>query len=181
MTFDRAWRTFVDEERSRHAPAELETRVRHAIANRPPQRSRRPQRALAGLALAASLGIAAAWSIAYSKRDQQAITPSLQAGHPPPLALYAASASSEKPRTATPALPRPNRGGLGHAHTPLLRASNGTSSEALQLVRVRMPRQVLATWGLILTDPEAAGVVQVDVLIGEDGVPRDIRKVWFEP
>jgi hypothetical protein len=44
-----------------------------------------------------------------------------------------------------------------------------------------MPRQALATWGLILTDPEAAGVVQVDLLIGEDGVPRDIRKVWFEP
>jgi hypothetical protein len=61
-------------------------------------------------------------------------------------------------------------------------ASNPASSpEALQLVRLRLPRQALATLGLLLTDPESAGFVQVDVLVGEDGLPRNIRKVWFEP
>lgn len=181
MTFDRAWRTFTDEEARRHAPAELETRVWHALAARPPQRSRRPRRAVAGLALAASLGVAAAWSIARSESTPAAIAPNLQAGAPPPMVSYAPSVSSEEPRLTTQDRPGSSTAGHGNARVPMLRASNGTASEALQLVRLRMPRQALATWGLILVDPDATGIVHVDVLIGEDGLPRDIRKVWFEP
>jgi hypothetical protein len=36
-------------------------------------------------------------------------------------------------------------------------------------------------FGLVLIGPDATGVVDVDVLVGEDGLPRDIRRVWFEP
>jgi hypothetical protein len=179
MTFDRAWRTFVEEELQRHAPAELETRVQRAVATRPPRRLRRPRHAIEGLALAASI-VAAAWSITRSENGPTAVAPNLLAGHRLPLVSYAASVSSDAPRIAA-STPAARKARLSHAHAPVLRASNGTTQEALQLVRLRMPRQALATLGVILIDPEAAGVVHVDVLIGEDGLPRDIRKVWFEP
>ena len=49
--------------------------------------------------------------------------------------------------------------------------------EALQLIRLRLPREALQTLGIVLLEPDAGGSVDVDVLIGEDGLARDIRKV----
>jgi hypothetical protein len=63
----------------------------------------------------------------------------------------------------------------------LVSAAAPAAGEPLQLVRLRVPRQALAMFGLVLIDPDAAGLVDVDVLVGEDGLPRDIRGVWFEP
>ncbi len=50
-------------------------------------------------------------------------------------------------------------------------------TESLQIVRVRMPRQQLRAFGVALVDPEVAGDVEVDVLVGDDGVPRSIQGV----
>jgi hypothetical protein len=50
-------------------------------------------------------------------------------------------------------------------------------NESLQIVRVRMPRSALPALGIALVEPEAAGLVDVDVLVGGDGLPRDIRRV----
>jgi hypothetical protein len=50
-------------------------------------------------------------------------------------------------------------------------------SESLQLVRVRMPRGALRAFGIPLVDPDAAAEVEVDVIVGEDGFPRSIRRV----
>ena len=50
-------------------------------------------------------------------------------------------------------------------------------TEPLQIVRVRMPRAALRTLGVALVEPEAEGLVDVDVLVGGDGLPRDIRRV----
>lgn len=49
--------------------------------------------------------------------------------------------------------------------------------EPLQMVRLRLPRGALQAFGLALLEPDAGGMVDVDVLVGEDGLPRDIRKV----
>jgi len=49
--------------------------------------------------------------------------------------------------------------------------------EPLQMVRLRLPREALQALGLVLLEPHAGGVVDVDVLVGEDGLPRDIRQV----
>jgi hypothetical protein len=49
--------------------------------------------------------------------------------------------------------------------------------EPLQMVRLRLPREALQALGLALLEPDAGGMVDVDVLVGEDGLPRDIRKV----
>ena len=49
--------------------------------------------------------------------------------------------------------------------------------EALQVVRLRVPREALEPLGLVLFEPGAQGIVDVDLLVGEDGLPRDIRSV----
>jgi hypothetical protein len=50
-------------------------------------------------------------------------------------------------------------------------------TESLQLVRLRLPREVLQALGVVFLEPELQTVVDVDVLVGEDGLPRDIRQV----
>lgn len=50
-------------------------------------------------------------------------------------------------------------------------------TEPLQLVRLRVPREALQGLGVPLLEPDAAGMVDLDVLIGSDGLPRNIRRV----
>jgi hypothetical protein len=50
-------------------------------------------------------------------------------------------------------------------------------TETLQLVRVRMPRRALAALGFVVGGPDADGLVEVDVVVGEDGLSRDVRRV----
>ena len=59
----------------------------------------------------------------------------------------------------------------------VLDAMNTPQGESLQLVRLRIPREALQALGVPLFEPEARGLVDVDVLIGEDGLPRDVRRV----
>jgi hypothetical protein len=48
---------------------------------------------------------------------------------------------------------------------------------ATSIVRVRMPRAALATLGIPIADPDASGLVDVELLVGEDGFARTIRRV----
>lgn len=50
-------------------------------------------------------------------------------------------------------------------------------TELLQLVRLRLPRESLRGLGIALLEPDAQALIDVDVLIGEDGLPREIRQV----
>lgn len=50
-------------------------------------------------------------------------------------------------------------------------------TESLQLVRIRMPRTELRALGIALIEPDASGLVDVDVLVADDGLPRDIRRI----
>jgi hypothetical protein len=47
---------------------------------------------------------------------------------------------------------------------------------ALTVMRVRMSRSAFASLGFPLADPDAAGLVDVEVIVGEDGVARSIRR-----
>jgi hypothetical protein len=51
-------------------------------------------------------------------------------------------------------------------------------SSSLHVVRVRMARAALATLGMPV-DPTAEGLVDVEMLVGDDGVARSIRKATF--
>lgn len=58
-----------------------------------------------------------------------------------------------------------------------LMTSPPLETESLQLVRVRMPRGALRAFGIALVEPDATAEVEVDVIVGEDGFPRSIRRV----
>jgi hypothetical protein len=49
-------------------------------------------------------------------------------------------------------------------------------SAPLSVMRVRMPRSAFATLGLPIVNPNAEGFVDVEVLVGEDGIARAIRR-----
>jgi hypothetical protein len=53
------------------------------------------------------------------------------------------------------------------------------SDTALHVVRVRMATMALATLGMPLADPDAQGLVDVEILVGDDGVARSIRNATF--
>jgi hypothetical protein len=65
------------------------------------------------------------------------------------------------------------------AATPLvaLTGEPALAAEPLQLVRLRVPRTSLRAFGVALIDPDASGLVDVDLIVGSDGLPRDIRRV----
>src|SRR5262245_5445316 len=58
-----------------------------------------------------------------------------------------------------------------------LTADPAFETESLQIVRLRMPRASLAVFGFALFEPEASVLVDVDVVVGDDGLPRDIRRI----
>jgi hypothetical protein len=72
---------------------------------------------------------------------------------------------------AEPGVTEPTAG--GYVLSPELFPPDG----ALNLVRVRLPRSALAQLGLPVADPTASGLVDVDMVIGEDGVARSINSV----
>jgi hypothetical protein len=50
---------------------------------------------------------------------------------------------------------------------------------ALHLVRVRMSSMALATLGMPIVNPDADGLVDVEMLVGDDGVTQSIRRASF--
>jgi hypothetical protein len=58
-----------------------------------------------------------------------------------------------------------------------LTADPAFDTESLQIVRLRVPRTSLEVFGVALLEPEASVLVDVDVVVGDDGLPRDIRRI----
>jgi hypothetical protein len=46
----------------------------------------------------------------------------------------------------------------------------------LTMMRVRMPRSAFSRLGVPIANPDGDGMVDVEVLVGEDGVARSIRR-----
>lgn len=56
-------------------------------------------------------------------------------------------------------------------------AQSGVPLESAVVIRVRMGRSQLSSFGLPALSGMSAGTVQADLLVGQDGVPRAIRLV----
>ena len=55
-----------------------------------------------------------------------------------------------------------------------------SDATALHVVRVRMARGALAaTLGMPMIDPDAQELVEVEMLVGDDGIARSIRNATF--
>jgi hypothetical protein len=179
--FDEAWRAYADMEHAVHAPPHLEARVltavKHAQFATP---SARRSMSLAWLAAAATvaIGVAAAMS-----------------GRPgTPVAPLGARAHTAVALPAAVAEVRPHRPAMAPVMTidaadwlaredeiriilMMFETTPALPSEPLQLVRLRIPKEALPGLGIALFDPDAGGTVDVDVLVGEDGLPKNIRRI----
>jgi hypothetical protein len=194
--FDSAWRAFAEADARERAP----DRIREAVLAQwdtprevhPTVRSHRPQVVRATLAVAATLAITTALFQLRASREP--------ARDPEASASRAAARSVEEPdRLATVANPdstrfaprrarrprnavrqvTPTETSSAGASTPLvsLTGEPALAAEPLQLVRLRVPRTSLRAFGVALIDPDASGLVDVDLIVGSDGLPRDIRRV----
>jgi len=184
-SFADAWAALVEDDRAVTAPPELEPRVLAAVRARQaahtPRHHHQPRPSRMAFAAAAA-GLALA-----------AVTMLLRTA-PVPEAEHARSGAdataAAPPTTATEVVLMPELAvapGAGTAGSsdaipaaaPIvtLAIDDAGHAESLQLVRVRMPRAALGTLGLALYDPEATGMVDVDIVVGDDGLPRDIRHI----
>jgi hypothetical protein len=141
------------------------------------------------LAAAAVLVGAVSWITWHKSRTENAAA--LQ--RPSPQSASASSAS--KPDRVTPGSETPVRNGQARRHagavknagTEALVADNGWSGFTLlpgvlpvdtdygEILRVRMQRGALESFGLPVNEERAGEWIQVDLLVGNDGLPEAVR------
>jgi len=195
---DAAWRAYADQERNLSPRRDLEQLVlaRCLAEGARGDKGARGARGAKGargatglritvyaLAAAASITLMALASQAW---DAPELVPAPlearamgAAGYPPPVTSQPGRLAVGPPRQDTVA--ELVVAYVQHVELPaalmLFDAGPLQSREPLQMVRLRLPREALQALGLVLLEPDAGGVVDVDVLVGEDGLPRDIRQV----
>jgi len=181
---DAAWRAYADQDRRLAPRPGLEQLVLARCLTEGAKGAKGAKRAIPfALAAAASIALVALASQAW---DAPELAPAPlearamgAAAYPPPVASQPGRLAVRPPRqdTATELMDAY----VQHVELPaalmLFDAGPWRLREPLQMVRLRLPREALQALGLVLLEPHAGGVVDVDVLVGEDGLPRDIRQV----
>jgi len=88
---------------------------------------------------------------------------------------FASPRGIERPRL--PSLPRrPSRVPPPVDAAYVLVPDAGAGALPLTMMRVRMPRSAFSRLGLPIANPDGDGMVDVEMLVGEDGVARSIRR-----
>jgi len=142
----------------------------------------------AALMLAAALGVHAARTmraapVARPAQTELSSTPlpavTLRSSTPPPSVAQPASARvtpSAPPRAVRAArAPRTATAGDDASGTVVLIGEPVTMGEPVRVVRMRVPRSALSAMGIRSLAAARADRVDLDVLVGEDGVARAIR------
>jgi len=195
---DAAWRAYADQDRDLVPRPDLERIVlarcwaesargakgaRSARGARGANRAKGRRVTVYALAAAASMALMALASQAW---DAPALAPAPLEARALEAAAYPPPVASQPGRLVVRPARRDSAVELGgayvqHVELPaalmLFDAGPLQLREPLQMVRLRLPREALQALGLVLLEPDAGGVVDVDVLVGEDGLPRDIRQV----
>jgi len=177
--FAEAWRAFEEEDAAVSVPASVEAAVMAAWHARGSNetgrrhRSRRVEHAAVAAGILIALGGTAVFQRGRPPRDASPSPRSVAAAIPADALPPAPSVVAQSPVVPTPI-------GEATTQTPEPTREHKASivdSEPLQLVRVRMPREALAAFGVSLVEPEATSLVDVELLVADDGMPRRIRNV----
>jgi hypothetical protein len=175
-----ALRALAENDRGREAPPEVETRLLGAFRSR--RRSGRGWAAIA--ALAAGLVVALLlWPNRAPKPAVSAVQPISQvpeAARPIPVAAAMANARRAPRKLArkAAAVPQPEPHEVVTDFFPLMNPE--PSFERGQMLRVQLPAAAMQTVGLPVREEHLGDLVQADVLVGEEGMPRAIRFVRFD-
>jgi len=183
-----ALRALAEDDREKEAPPQVEARLLGAYRLQHARRARRFHRIWSGIAaLAAALVIALLlWSNRVSKPAWSA---------PPAIAQLpeATGPVAVAPATAIVRTPRRFPGKVAAARQPRVGEqvrevvtdffplmNPAPSFGRGQMLRVQLPAAAMQTVGLPVREENLGDLVQADVLVGEEGMPRAIRFVTFD-
>lgn len=188
--FAAAWRAFAEDDVRTTAPPALEARVREAAFARfeGRQRAAAPPpryRLWAGLGAAAALLMLTIGGLVWSRFSnapatnvvESRVAPAEEDQSPPSGAPADGSRSTRPARSAAAPSAAVARAQTEEPVLAVLAIDPLRDTEELALVRLRVPPAALAAYGIAITEPVTTGLVDIDVLIGSDGLPRDIRRV----
>jgi hypothetical protein len=147
--FDVAWVAFVDEDRRTAPRAGLEARIVEAA------------RVVLGEPVAPRRKVRARWKVGVGMAAAAMLA----------IVIGARMLRSPIDESRPPELRRVPVALTTLAADPIL------ETESLQLVRVRLPRAALGAFGVALAGPDSGDIVDVDVLVGDDGLAREIRRI----
>lgn len=128
-----------------------------------------------GLAAAAALVLAVGWADWYFHKDLNVANKVQSNTAPNPATIPNAS---PVPQSNAPAQSESNNvivASNGYGDFTLLPDSIPSAPEDATVVRVQMQRGALSALGLTVNEEHAADLIQVDLLVGDDGVPQAIR------
>jgi hypothetical protein len=186
VNLERSMRALADEDCHVQAPAHVHAAVMRTwdVMTPSAQHSRHGRRRLAAILAVGSLAAAVVAAVVMSRvPSEPGLAEPVVARAPeeprvvvsPPPADRDTPAQGHgqrprRPRTRVETMaPRPGAG-MVFVADPILDAS------ATKIVRVRVPRTALVTLGLPLVEPDDRGSVELEMLVGEDGVARTIRR-----
>jgi len=175
--FAAAWEAFREADAAIQAPPHLEAAVFASLDASARPRARLLTRLYLPMAAAAAIAMAWAW---FGARSHPAPAP-LEARALPPAPLPSALVPDRVTVTAARRRSVPTVVDPRAEDPPVVlmmfEPMPGPPTEPLQLVRLRVPGEALLALGVTLFEPDAAGMVDIDLLVGEDGLPKDMRKV----
>lgn len=187
--FDRAWAAFARHDQADGAPATLEARLRRSVlartnagARRSPGRPGRTAVRIAAALAACLVAVVAGrwWALPVPLHS----APAALLAAPPAVALPEAAAAV--PLVAGLELPVPRQAGTvrraraPRADRPLPVAPSLAALPAngpLQVIRVRIAASALDALGVAVTGSAGPGLVDVDLVVGADGWPMDVRRI----
>jgi hypothetical protein len=187
-----AWAAFTRHDAVVAAPPGLEPRVRQSAAVLLAQRRLAPPSAAVRsrpwwpVALAAALAAAVTASVLFDRTSPPAGAPSpavLAARAPLPASWVALpAAAATEPAALAPAPTRPERQGTRVTRSVSLAAVTpgadpAGAGDALQVIRVRVDAAALDAFGVEVAGPFPVGLVDVDLVVGDDGWPREVRRI----
>jgi hypothetical protein len=170
----------AQDDREVEAPPEVEARLLGAFR----ARRRSGQRWLAITAAALAITAALWWN---NRAPQQAVSTvstvsrAPDAARPAPVVATMANVARIHRKTARKVAavnPSPQTHEVVTDFFPLMNPE--PSFERGQMLRVQLPASAMLTVGLPVPEEHLADLVQADVLVGEEGMPRAIRFVRFD-
>jgi hypothetical protein len=171
------------------APPWVETALRQSYRRHyGARRARWPWIAAWGAVAASVLAVLAI--TALPRRDSKSPAPEHPPAAPPARLEAAPQPSLPAPRrpararrynVEAPAVPAPARREIATDFLPLIYGETLTAEETQQVVRVRLPRAALASFGLPVSEDRTAERVQADVVLDGVGMARAIRFVRENP
>ena len=184
-------RSLAEETAAAQTPPRVEMRLRQEFRTRHHTMKARRTALIAAWALAAAAVLvgAVSWITWHKSRTENAAAHQLPSPQPPTVS------TASKPEGATPSSETPVRNGeprrhgeaVKNASSEALVADNGWSGFTLlpgvlpmdtddgEILRVRMQRGALESFGLPVNEERAGEWIQVDLLVGNDGLPEAVR------